>query len=456
MNRPDCLRLHQYQHEERRLTGIGTTSFFFNNAGRSYLVSRVGFDRVKRIALFNKKLFLVLTTIVLLSLTGWTVHYNWRQSERFINSYSYSENEAERLANYPRALYAHGLNAWTRQDTETSARLYRQLVSGDPLHIDGWIRLAETEAAFENTEKATQILLFTIDRTKNVSRWKWPQMLLAGELGLEEIVYHHANYLLSRGLLEQDTLQFLHTRLGGNASAVVSVLSAAYLDNYLDWLMNWSMAAESLVVWQVMTAVSAPDAETALRYAHFLLHNKHITESWDIWQKHSGAAGMTNPGFEAELTGKGFDWCHWKEKDAVSEVMRVKQNAWEGDYALRVDFSGRENIDFYHLHQIFVADPETKYRLTYAWKSQGITTDQGPFIEVYGFDKEGLYRAGPMITATQEWREVSIEFDLPEDCRAAVVRLRRRPSHRFDAKIRGTLWLDDFRLETLHGGLSAR
>ena len=52
--------------------------------------------------------------------------------------------------------------------------------------------------------------------------------------------------------------------------------------------------------------------------------------------------------------------------------------------------------------------------------------------------KKGLYKAGPMITGTQGWREVSIEFEMPEGCRAAVVRLRRLPSTRFDSKIRGT------------------
>ena len=54
-----------------------------------------------------------------------------------------------------------------------------------------------------------------------------------------------------------------------------------------------------------------------------------------------------------------------------------------------------------------------------------------------------------MITGTHGWREVSIEFEMPEGCRAAVVRLRRLPSNRFDSKIRGTLWLDDFRLEKI-------
>ena len=44
----------------------------------------------------------------------------------------------------------------------------------------------------------------------------------------------------------------------------------------------------------------------------------------------------------------------------------------------------------------------------------------------------------------------TLEFTPPEECHAVVVRLRRLPSRRFDSKIAGTLWLDDFKLEKLN------
>ena len=391
----------------------------------------------------------VLTTIVLVSLGCWMFYHNWLQWPVRFESYTFSADEAERLKDFPRAQYAHGLNAWTRQDIEAAERFFTQAVSDDVLFVDGWLRLAETKAARAQKEKAQNILAFAIDLNQEVTRWKWSQMVLARELGLEKHSARHANHLLSRGVLKQDTLQFLHTQLSGDALAVVSVLDEQHLALYLDWLMNWSLVEESLEVWRAMTAISAPEKETALRYANFLLHNKHITESRDIWQKYTGVVGMMNPGFEFELTSMGFDWCYWKDKDGIAKVMRVNHDAWEGDYALRVNFNGRENIDFQHVYQIFTVDPLSKYHLTYAWKSQGITTDKGPFIEVYGYDKKGLYQAGPMITGTRGWGQVSLEFDVPEGCRAAVVRLRRQPSIRFDSKIRGTVWLDGFRLEKI-------
>jgi tetratricopeptide (TPR) repeat protein len=393
------------------------------------------------------KISRILTSLILLMLGTWAFYLNLLQKPVRYDRYIYTKEAAERLRNYPKIQFNYGLNAWARQDPEAAARFFRTALSKDVLFVDSWLLLAEAEATIGRKEKAIQILTYTIDRTKNVSRWKWQQMILARDLGVKEVVYENANYLLSLGVLEQDTLQFLHTHLGGNALEVVAILDPSHLKVYLEWLMNWSMIEESLTVWHAINTISTPYKETALRYANFLVNNKRINAAMDIWKKYTGSDGLTNPGFEKDITGQGFDWRHLDDKDGNWELKRVNYGTAEGDYALRITFSGRENISFYHVYQIITVDPQSKYRLTYAWKSRGITTDQGPFIEIYGYDQDGLYLTGPMITGTQGWSEVSLEFDVPDGCQAAVVRLCRRPSNRFDSKIRGLLWLDDFHLE---------
>ena len=100
-------------------------------------------------------------------------------------------------------------------------------------------------------------------------------------------------------------------------------------------------------------------------------------------------------------------------------------------------FAGSQNISFQNVYQIVPVMPLERLRLRYAWKSDGITTDQGPFIEIVGYDQNGLSQTGPMITGTHTWREEAIEFQ--SSCRvpgSRVVRVRRRPSHRFDSKIK--------------------
>ena len=392
-------------------------------------------------------LFRILITAILSALGCWTVYFNWPQRSIRLNSYTYSDEEAQQLKYYPKAQYSLGMHAWLQQQPERAAGFFRQAVSQDVLFLDAWLRLAETEAARGREEKAKDILTFTADMTEQVYRWKWSQLLLARELGMQNRLYRNTNYLLSRKVLVQDTLQLLHTHLGGEASAVIAVLEPVNLAAYLDWLMRWGMTDESLMVWQALNAIVEPDKETALHYAHFLLSHKRITPSVDIWQKYTGSAGLTNPGFERNITGQGFDWRHWGEKDGNWELKRVNDDTVEGEYALKIKFHGQENISFQHLYQIFALDPQEEYRLMYAWKSKEITTDEGPFVEIIGYDTQGLYLAGPMITGSNGWHEESIVFEAPADSRAAVVRLRRRASMRFDSKIRGTVWLDNFRLE---------
>ena len=392
-------------------------------------------------------LFRILLTAILLALGCWTVYFSWPQRAVWQADYDFSDEAAQQLKVYPKAQYALGMHAWLQQQPEKAAGFFRQAVSEDVLFLDAWLRLAEIEAARGGKEKAKELLTFTADMTERVYRWKWSQMLLARELGMQHRLYRNTNYLLSRNVLVQDALQLVHTHLGGEASAVIAVLEPANLPAYLDWLMRWGMTDESLIVWQAMTAIAEPDKETALHYAHFLLSHKRITPAVDIWHQYTGSTGLNNPGFEENVTGLGFDWRHWGEKDGGWELKRVYNEAAEGAYALKIKFHGQENVSFHHLYQIFTVDPQEKYRLTYAWKSKGITTDQGPLVEIIGYDKQGIYRAGPMITGSNGWHEESIAFEAPADSRAAVVRLRRRASMRFDSKIRGTVWLDNFRLE---------
>jgi hypothetical protein len=229
----------------------------------------------------------------------------------------------------------------------------------------------------------------------------------------------------------------------------MEVIAPENLVLYLQWLTRWAMTENSLVVWQKIRENGKPDIEIGLQFAHFLLGQKRIAESMSVWQEYLTLDGMTNAGFENEISQRGFDWRYWGDKDDNWTIERVNHETYEGDHALRISFAGRQNISFQNLYQIVPVTPQKRLRLNYAWKSDGISTDQGPFVEIVGYDQNGLLQSGPMIIGTHAWRKESIEFRTPAGCRAALVRVRRRPSHRFDSKIKGSLWLDDFRVEIL-------
>ena len=380
---------------------------------------------------------------------GWLFYFNWLQRPIHYRTYTFSLEESQRLRPFARAQYAHGLHAWFQNDPETAAEFFRKAVSRDVFFLDAWLKLAEAEATMGHAQTSRDILMFTTGLTEDVFRWKWPQMLLARDLGMDAILYRNTNYLLSRQTLTQDALQLLHIHFGGDVTAAMTALDPDNLVLYLDWLMRWGMTENSLVVWQKIRQNGKPDAEFGLQYAHFLLGKKRIAESMSVWQEYLSIDGMTNAGFESDITQHGFDWRHWGDKDGNWTIERVNRGAHEGKYALRVSFAGRQNISFQNVYQIVPVIPLERMRLNYAWKSDGITTDQGPFIEIIGYDQKGLSQSGPMITGTHAWREESIDFRPPAGCRAAVVRMRRRQSHRFDSKIKGSIWIDNFRLEIL-------
>ena len=391
-------------------------------------------------------------TITLVVLGSWLLHHNWQLRRIRYENYTFTAEEAQKLKNFPDAQYDYGMQAWSRGEAQKASEYFQQAVSKDPLYMDAWLRLAESEVALDRLEKSKKILIFVDKTAAGVYRWQWPQMLLARDLGMDDVFLKNANNLLGHRKQTQDTLQLLDFHYKNNSAAVVEVLQAENRVPYLQWLMRWGRVDDTGIVWQRIVEESAPDPDVVLQYTHFLVEKKKVLAARDIWHKFNGAEGITNAGFEKEITRRGFDWRFRDDKKENWEIRRISTSPSEDTHALRVWFGGEENISFHHLYQIVAVDPLQPYRLSYGWKSKWITTDQGPFVEVYGYDQKGLYHKGPMITGTNLWRTETLEFTPPEECHAVVVRLRRLKSHRFDSKIAGTLWLDDFNLEKVQTG----
>ena len=177
--------------------------------------SNFEFEKMKKLNPLNAIPSRILITLVLSILACWTVYYCWPQRAVRYGSYTYSDKEAQRLRFYPKAQVAHGMRAWFQQQPEVAARYFRQAVSQNVLFLDAWLRLSETELAMGHEKKAKEILTFTLNMTDKVFRWKWPQMLLARELGMQKRFYRDTNDLLSHNVLEQDALQLLHTHFEG-------------------------------------------------------------------------------------------------------------------------------------------------------------------------------------------------------------------------------------------------
>jgi len=391
-----------------------------------------------------------LITVVLLVLSSWLLVHNWQHRAVFYKDYAFEAQELETFRHFPAALYALGRNAWFNNDAAAAARFFRRAVRGNIFYMDAWLKLAQAETVLERPDQARSILKFSDARTRNVFRWKWDQILLSNELGMEDIVFHNINFLVKHGKKLQDAFQLQDTLVGGNAVRSVEVLEPENLTPFLEWLMRWGRVDDAEFVWDKIAETGIQDQDIRSKYVHFLVGKKQVLRAAEISRAGGGPGeGLTNPGFEDEISGRGFDWRYTPNNKGRWTIRQTLFGAFSGTRCLKIMFEGKENISFGHLYQIVPVDPMTDYRLTYGWRSRDLTTDQGPLVDIYGYDCDGFYRNGPMMLGTNEWREQKIEFTVPEDCRAVVVRLYRRSSRRFDSKIGGTLWLDDFKLEKL-------
>jgi hypothetical protein len=389
-----------------------------------------------------------LITLVLIGLSSWLLIHNWQHRTIYHKNYAFQAEEQNKFKHFPKALFDIGLKFWFDNDTAAAAPFLREAVMQDVLFVDAWLKLAQAETILGNTGKARTILQFLDNLTRNISRWKWEQTLLANELGMEDLLFGNINFTVKHGIKVQDAFQLLDGYLDKNVTRAIQMVDTDNLIPYLEWMMRWNRADDAEVVWPKIMASGIQNKDIRLKYIHFLVSQRKVKQAADIRRQSVGEMdSITNAGFENEITCRGFDWRYTANQKGKWTIRRTLSGAFSGTHCLKIRFEGKENISFGHLYQIVPIDSMTSYQLTYYWRSRDLTTDQGPFVDIYGYDCKGLYAKGAMMLNTHGWQKQVVEFTTPEDCHAVVVRLHRRPSHRFDSKIAGRLWLDDFRLE---------
>jgi hypothetical protein len=316
--------------------------------------------------------------------------------------------------------------------------------------MNAWLKLAEAEDEAENEDLARKIAAFCNTKISRVLRWKKSHTLLAHDLGMQDIFRHNLNYLVDRKKWFPDIFYLLDTHTKFRTDRALALLDRGNRGGYLAWLMSWKRADAAKATWEALEADGNVTNELLQEYVHFLVSQKNVAPAALLWQRHTGLHGMINAGFENKITGNAFDWQISRRGDGKTwQGRRSYGHSLKGAKSLRVSFLGKENLFWHHIYQIVPVTPEQPYQLTYWWKCKGITTDQRPFVEIYSYDAQGLHLMGPMALRSNDWMPVTMAFTPPKDCHAVVVRLRRNESLRFDNKIEGVLWVDEFKMEKI-------
>jgi len=170
----------------------------------------------------------------------------------------------------------------------------------------------------------------------------------------------------------------------------------------------------------------------------------------------------------AQISGLGqFDWRIGESSYAAIGI--AAGTARGGSRSLRIDFSGRDTTRLDgEISQRVVLVAGKRYRLEYFVKTQGLVTTEGPRVTLRCDRDPAWTPAGAAIAAgNADWAKMQFDFVAPrqlataplvnaqgnlprppssQETVAVTVTVVRTPRCSYDEPMRGTIWLDDFRI----------
>lgn len=231
-------------------------------------------------------------------------------------------------------------------------------------------------------------------------------------------------------------------------------LRAPILFDYLYFRIQRGDIVAAEDVWSRLLQLNLRfDVREALQYLDALIQYRELrrlTEAWSaltqrfptqLERLHSGANLVANGNFECDILNGGFDWRVVPTGGAA--VSFDSTDAFEGARALRITFDGSRNLDYGHVLQYVLVQPNTRYQFSARMRVRAITTDSGPrFIVSDAYDPGDIFVSTENLVGTSGWSEQRFEFTTKPDTHLLLLRVTRLSSNRLDSRIAGTLWID--------------
>jgi hypothetical protein len=168
-----------------------------------------------------------------------------------------------------------------------------------------------------------------------------------------------------------------------------------------------------------------------------------------VTQRGQVPAGLYNGDFESRALRRGFDW-EWPQQASVKAGLRVQQVSASPDpgFLLQVDLTGRGALPVPMVSQV-VWLPGERYRLRARFMTDALRTREGVVWALRcAQGGERWASSEPMRDTLRRWGDVSLDFEVPEQC-AGAVRLQLEPQAAWEARagMTGSLYFDQMAIE---------
>jgi len=223
---------------------------------------------------------------------------------------------------------------------------------------------------------------------------------------------------------------------------------------YFQYLLGANDLLNAALVWTRLSTHNQATLPLASAYLDALLRHRQYSKASSVWSAWLGPARrgdypqhnlLFNGSFDDAPSGAALDWLITPIPAVLASFDSDEPH--HGSRALRLQFMGIENLSYGHVTQVVPVFPG-QYRLSFWVRSDSLTTDEGPRLELTDIDNPTRFAlSSDPITGSHPWTRLRLSFSVPASTHALALRVTRRPSVRFDSKIAGTFWLDQVVLQ---------
>lgn len=345
---------------------------------------------------------------------------------------------------------------------EKAVEHLRRAVQLNPYDPQAWLDLAAA-VEFQGKMSEAEAYLRRADfLAPNLPPFQWPIANFYLLQGNVDEAFRHFKVVLA-GTSQYDQIVFSTAwKASGDPDKILDQLipgKVATEFSYLYYLLSQQRFREAQPVWQRIVGGSEKfTPQQSAGYIGSLIAARRPEEAYQVWIDLQKKGLIQNPtigtqenllangDFEDELLNMGFDW-------RIAPVEGVYAGLDAGmfhspSHALLVQFSGKQNLDYRQVYQFVKVSPGESYRLWAFMKTEGITTDSGPRLEVRdAYDPAALQKFSEDLTGnTPAWTSFILDFNAGPKTELIIVGLTRLPSRKLDNLVAGKVWLDDVRL----------
>ncbi|HEV2178175.1 MAG TPA: tetratricopeptide repeat protein [Terriglobia bacterium] len=347
-------------------------------------------------------------------------------------------------------------------DPEGALAELRRAVALNPDDAEAWVSLAGALQLQGESDQAAAALSRTDFLAPSQPGFQWAVgnfLLLHGQT---EDSFRHFKAVLA-GTRDYDGPIFnIAWKASGDASTILAQLIPAEFaaeNSYLSYLVGNKKYPEAEKVWDRIAAERQTfDPRSVSGYLDALVGIKQPAEAYSVWS-YCVKRGLLSPtesetpqnlvingDFEDGLLNMGFDWRIYAA--AGVDVSLDRTTFHSGAHSLLLRFPGNQNPYYGSTFQMVRVEPDHLYHLRAFMKTEGITTDSGPRIEVRDYyDPRALdLFSASLLGTTPGWSQIDMDVKTGPKTELVGISVSRLPSEKIDSLIAGKVWVDDVKL----------